>query len=383
MSKGKRRVGSPVIVAVFNHKGGVAKTTTACNLSVCLAAAGYRVVLVDLDMQGNATNSFGISPLPPHGAYDVLTGRVELDDALLDTPYERLKLLPATTQMRQAELLASAERSHAFLRDRLAQGRLGAQCEVAVIDCPPSLGTVTVNALAAATAVLMPVRPDPFAHEGLVNTWYEVKRLRNDINPNLGVAGIVLTMTNAEPAWADVATAIRAEFGEQVYPCEIPTDPRVAEAAQLALPVSVLDPDGVAGLAYVEVTDELRRRLARQNRPDTRLRAAGDHQDVLNCLRGWRSDRHGALLRRPAEQKSGWAEDDGGGNGDEDDDWVPDWQDGWGRPAAAEDPRPVRKPRRQRADFKRLLRPAGLILAGLAAGMAVEAVTGLLAGWLN
>lgn len=289
----------PPVVAVFNNKGGVAKTTTSCNLAVCLAAYGLRVVLVDLDAQGNATGGFGVLPLPAIGAYDVITGRASLEDALLATPFPGLMLLPATVALRTAELeLAAHERSHLHLRQRLAEHGLARFADVAVIDCPPALGTMTANALTAAAAVVIPARPDPYTHEGLVNTWYEVKRLRESANASLSVAGILLTMTGSEATCDDVARTIRAEFGAQVWPVEIATDPKVGEAAQLSLPVSVLDPDGLAGRAYVDATAELLSRLARQARAETMLPEQKTHDWALNTLREWRAGQL-ALRRLP------------------------------------------------------------------------------------
>lgn len=295
----------PPVVAVFNNKGGVAKTTTASNLAVCLAAHGLRVVLIDLDAQGNATGGFGVLPLPAVGAYDVITGRASLEDALLVTPFPGLMLLPATVQLRTAELeLAAHERSHLHLRQRLAEHGLGRFADLAVIDCPPALGTMTANALTAAAAVVIPARPDPYTHEGLVNTWYEVKRLRENANASLSVAGILLTMTGSEATCDDVARTIRAEFGAQVWPLEIATDPRVGEAAQLSLPVSVLDPDGLAGRAYVDATTELLGRLARQGRSETALPEHQSRDWALNTLREWRAAQLG--LRRLPGAVQGW-----------------------------------------------------------------------------
>lgn len=301
----RERASGPPVVAVFNHKGGVAKTTTASNLAVCLAAHGLRVVLIDLDAQGNATGGFGVLPLPPVGAYDVLVGRASLEEALIATPFPGLMLLPATAQLRTAELeLGQHERSHAHLRERLAEHGLNRFADVAVVDCPPSLGTMTANALAASAAVLIPARPDPYTHEGLVNTWYEVKRLRERANANLSVAGILLTMTGAEANAEDVARTMRAEFGDQVYAMEIATDPKVAEAAQLALPVTVLDPDGLAGRAYFDATEELLNRLARQNRRETALPPSASRDAALNTLRDWRAGQ--LSLRRIPKGGKGW-----------------------------------------------------------------------------
>ncbi len=353
----------PVMVAVFNQKGGVAKTTTACNLAVGLGAFGYRVLLVDLDTQGNATSSFGVSPLPATGAFEVITGRAKALEAALDTAYDGVWLLPATASLRDNDhLLAHAGRRRGLLETRLADTGV----DVVVVDCPPALAAATSTALASASAVLMPVRPDPYAHEGLVNTWYEIKRIREAINVQLGVAGILLTMTGSEPTGDDVARVIRAEFGEQVYAVDIPTDPKVAEAAQMALPVAVLDPDGLAGRAYVDATEEVLRRLARQNRQGTQLPPPLGRDEALNRLRGWRATAHGALLRRP-DASPGWAKRaplDDDGDEDEADDH------GYSGPVTVEAAAvtPVTTGRRLVA----------LLLAAFAAGMAAEALSGVL-----
>ncbi|TAN68831.1 MAG: ParA family protein, partial [Magnetospirillum sp.] len=236
--------------------------------------------------------------------------------------------------------------------------------DVVIVDCPPALAAATATALASASAVLMPVRPDPFAHEGLVNTWYEIKRIREAVNVQLGVAGILLTMAGSEATGDDVARVIRAEFGEQVYGIEINTDPKVAEAAQMALPVAVLDPDGLAGRAYVDATEELLRRLERQNRAGTRLRPACGRDEALNRLRDWRSTTHAALLRTPTDGK-GWAKRAGTAEVEEDDDDTGD--DYFGTV-----PHPPRPPASGRG--------WGLLLtlAAFAAGMSLEALTGVL-----
>jgi len=285
----------PVMVAVFNQKGGVAKTTTACNLAVSLTAFGYRVLLVDLDTQGNATASFGVAPLPAEGAFEVITGRADIADVALDTAYEGLWLLPATQSLRDNDhLLTPSGRRRGLLEARLA----GTGVDIVVVDCPPSLAAATSTALASATAVLMPVHPDPFAHDGLVNTWYEICRVRETVNYQLGVAGILLTMTEPDPTGADVARVIRAEFGDQVLDVEIPAKVKVAEAAQLGLPVTVLDPDGPAGLSYVEATREMLALLARQNRHWAHLPEAASLETALERLREWRATLHADLLNR-------------------------------------------------------------------------------------
>ncbi len=292
------------MVAVFNHKGGVAKTTTACNVAVCLAAGGRRTLLVDLDAQGNATASFGHLPLPNVGTLDVIAGRASLAETALATPFPGLTLLPATTALRMAELeLGGDEQAMRRLHDQLAGDGPAADIDMVVIDCPPSFGMVTLNALLASSAVLIPTRPDPFAHEGLANTWYEIKRLCQEANADLAVAGILLTMTEPSGAVADGALSIRAEFGDQVYACEIATDPAVGEAAQLPLPVTVLDPDGLAGRAYVEASAELLLRLGRRDGTAETL-PEGWIADTLNTLRDWRSGQ--IALRRIPKGERGW-----------------------------------------------------------------------------
>ena len=310
----------PPIVAVFNHKGGVAKTTTAGNLAACLAAFGYRVVLADLDAQGNATGSFGILPLPPVGAMDVITGKVALDQALIPTPFPGLSLLPATTRLRTAELeLAAHERSHLALREAFAAQSIASHADIVIIDCPPSLGTITGNALAAAAAVLIPARPDPYSHEGLVNTWHEIKRLRQNGNAALNVAGILLTMTGDDPTGGDVARSMRAEFGDQVYAIAIDTDAKVTEAAQLGVPAAVLDPDGGAGLCYLRATAELIGRLRRHVRHDVLpLAEPQDLNAAQNTLRDWRARLPG--VQRRANQMPGWTAVQAANVEDEDED---------------------------------------------------------------
>jgi len=284
------------VVAVFNHKGGVAKTTTACNVAICLAAHGWRVLLIDLDAQGNASASFGHLPLPSTGTLEVMTGRARLADALLDTPFPNLHLLPASPALRTAELeMAGDEAAIQRLRGHLCDGEAAELVDMVVIDCPPSFGLITLNALIASTAVLIPTRPDPFAHEGLANTWYEVKRLRQEANGALTVAGILLTMTEESGSVANGALIIRAEFGAQVFAVGIPVDAKVAEAAQLSLPVTVLDPDSAAGRAYIDATAELLARLGGR---------AAEPETLLNTLREWRAGQ--AALNRIPKGERGW-----------------------------------------------------------------------------
>ena len=334
------------VVSVFNHKGGVAKTTTACNLAICLAALGRRVVLIDLDAQGNASATFGQLPLPPAGTLEVMTGRARLAESLKDTQFANLRLLPASASLRTAELeMAGDELAIERLRSHLADGEAACLADMVVIDCPPSFGLVTLNALIASSAVLIPTRPDPFSHEGLSNTWYEIKRLRQQANGDLAVAGILLTMTEATGSVADGALIIRAEFGHQVFPLGIPADARVAEAAQLSLPVTVFDPDAPASRAYLAATVELLERLGEP---------IAESAALLATLRRWR-DGQIALERLPRA--------DGG--------WVAS------RRAVGPEPPPGRSPLADDLPLPsgdRMRRGLGLgFLAGMAAGAAIAA----------
>jgi len=347
----------PAMVAVFNQKGGVGKTTTACNLAVCLTAFGYRVLLVDLDTQGNASASFGVAPLPAEGAFEVIAGRVDIADVALDTVYEGLWLLPATQSLRDNDhLLAPSGRRRGLLEARLVETGV----DIVVVDCPPSLSAASATALASATAVLMPVRPDPFAHDGLVNTWYEVRRIRETVNYQLDVAGILLTMAGTDPTGEDVARVIRAEFGDQVLGAEIPTDPAVAEAAQFGLPVAVLDPDGRAGRAHLEAAREMLDLLTRQNRHWAQLPPPAEGDIALEQLRSWRTTLHSEIPRRAA---------------------TPAWNPNASRPAATPTPAAAAPatPAPTRPTWNRVL----IFTAVFAAGMAVEALADLLSRMLR
>ncbi|MFD2232400.1 ParA family protein [Phaeospirillum tilakii] len=352
----------PAMLAVFNQKGGVGKTTVACNLAVALTAFGYRVLLVDLDTQGNASASFGVAPLPAEGAFEVIAGRADIADVALDTVYEGLWLLPATQSLRDNDhLLAPSGRRRGLLEARLAETGV----DIVVVDCPPSLSAAGATALASATAVLMPVRPDPFAHDGLVNTWYEVRRVRETVNYQLDVAGILLTMTGTDPIGADVARVIRAEFGDQVLSTEIAADATVAEAAQLGLPVAVLDPESRAGRALLDATRETVDLLIRQNRHWAHLAPPAGEEAALEQLRLWRSTQHGEIPRRAA---------------------TPAWNPTNTRPAAppapAEAPAPV-EPAENGAFSRPSWNKVLIFTAVFAAGMAVEALADLLGRMLR
>lgn len=279
----------PPVLAVFNHKGGVAKTTTACNMALCLAARGWRCLLIDLDAQGNAGASLGFTPppTPMAGVTDLVAGHLAPGAGLVDTVYPNLSLLPAGGHSWQNE-----RADPATLEFWLA----GCAGDVVVVDCPPALGAATRMALTIADAIIMPTRPDPLAHQGLTHTWYETKRLRREGSAHPVQAMILLTLTDARGPLADEALAIRAEFGPAVLDAAIPYDTAISEATRMTVPVVLFEPDGGAGRAYVDATAEIVRRL--KLGPRSALPASPSPETLLNTLRDWRAGRT-ALRRLP------------------------------------------------------------------------------------
>lgn len=275
---------TPPIVAVFNHKGGIAKTTTACNLAACWAAQGHRVLLVDLDAQGNTGASFGMTRMPDVGVWDVMTQTLSLDESCRPSPYPNLTLLPATPRLRTADLVLGRLEEGV---DMLGPHLKGIAQDVVLIDCPPSFGLTALNALAAASAVIIPSRPDPFSHEGMVSTWAEISRLRRMPGMNLSKVAMLLTMYQSGTAQTEWIAAARAEFGHLVCADVAPMDEDVMAAAQLYMPAAVFSPDGLAGAAYRKAANELAMRFDLWQVPAD---ADGPiDRDAVNTLREWRA----------------------------------------------------------------------------------------------
>ncbi|HST55613.1 MAG TPA: ParA family protein [Solirubrobacteraceae bacterium] len=245
------------IYAIANQKGGVGKTTTAVNVAACIAEAGYETLLVDVDPQANATVGLGVSRATRPGLYEALTGEVVAAEALTATSIPGLQVLPAGPGLAGANVeLPRLEGSELRLREIL--GPLRERFEYILLDCPPSLGPLTVAALAAADRVIVPVQTEYFALEGLAGLLDTLALIRRDLNPNLTVAGMLLTMHDGRTRLGrDVEREVREHFPELVFDTVIPRNVRVSEAPSYGLPVTHHDPHSAGAGAYFELAKEV------------------------------------------------------------------------------------------------------------------------------
>ena len=254
----------PRILAVANQKGGVGKTTTAINLGTALAAIGEDVLIVDLDPQGNASTGLGIDRRSRlHSTYDVLTGETALRSAIVETAVPRLHLAPSTLDLSGFELEIGQARDRAFrLRNALAPLKTPAMDQTnftyVLVDCPPSLNLLTVNAMAAAHAILVPLQCEFFALEGLSQLLKTVDSVREQLNPDLTIHGIVLTMYDSRNNLSgQVVADVREFMGSKVYDTIIPRNVRVSEAPSYGKPVLVYDLKCSGSEAYLRLATEI------------------------------------------------------------------------------------------------------------------------------
>jgi chromosome partitioning protein len=245
------------VYAIANQKGGVGKTTTAVNLAACVAEADYEALLVDIDPQSNATIGLGVGKDRSATVYDVLLGDVSMSDVIIPTSIEHLSLAPAGPDLAGATVeLPRMAGSEMHLREALAGVR--DRFQFTLLDCPPSLGPLTVNALVAADRVIVPVQAEYFALEGLAGLLDTLSLVRRELNPRLTVAGMLLTMHDGRTRLAqEVEREVREHFPELVFDTVIPRNVRVGEAPSFGKPVIHHDPHCAGADAYFELAKEV------------------------------------------------------------------------------------------------------------------------------
>lgn len=240
------------VIAIANQKGGVGKTTTVVNLAAALSARHRAVLVIDLDPQAHATLGLGLEKQQGASMYAVLTGQKEIADVIQPTKWANLNVIPSEVDLAGAELeFGMREDRLSMIRDALAPVKESGAFDYIILDCPPSLGIVMTSALAATDGVLIPIQAEFLAMDGLALITGSIERIRQGVNPNLDLNGIVFTMVNSvAKLTTDVMDEVRNHFGEKVYETTIPRNVRVSEAPSMGVPVVFLDPRSKGAQAY-------------------------------------------------------------------------------------------------------------------------------------
>lgn len=246
------------IIAVANQKGGVGKTTTTVNLGACLANAGKKVLIVDTDPQGNATSGVGIQKSQVEkDIYDVLINEDPLQEAIIKTKHKNLSIVPATIQLAGAEIELTNQMARE-MRLKLGLDPVKDQYDYILIDCPPSLGQLSINAFTASQSILIPVQSEYYALEGLSQLLNTVRLVQKHFNPTLGIEGVLLTMYDARTnLGAEVIAEVKKYFGDKVYKTIIPRITRLAEAPSYGQPIVDYDPKSKGAEVYTALAKEV------------------------------------------------------------------------------------------------------------------------------